>query len=276
VTDEPRAEAADPAASFSKLSPSRQRGVASGGSIRGVNGAETQVLEREHGPVPFEPSSHAPGRTVFDSHVAFVVKIAKEYRYLGVPFEDLLAEGNLGLLEAARRFDPARGARFTTYAAWWIRKYILQALRDQTFLVRIPDHRRRAFNAIDAPSMPRHVELSLDHRIDERMGSSLGEQLSDPSCACPEGETVQRDLEARLAAALRALSPPALRVLSDRFGLAGVDPLTLKEVGDKEGFSRERARQIECDALRRLRRELTRRPARRAHANSSAIPIASS
>jgi RNA polymerase primary sigma factor len=206
-----------------------------------------------------ETVTQRTGEVLVGSHLPFVVKIAREYRRHGVPFEDLLSEGNLGLLEAARRFDAGRGARFTTYAAWWIRKFILQALRTQSGLVRLPDARRRAAGSRPAG---RHVELRLDHRGGHGDRASLAEVLADPSCGCPEQRTVQRDLELRLVSALGGLSGPSQRVLQGRFGLSGDDPLTLKQVGEREGFSRERARQIENDALRRLRRELTRRAPR--------------
>lgn len=152
------------------------------------------------------------------SHLPFVVKLAREYRHPGVPFEDLINEGNVGLVEAARRFEASRGIRFTTYAAWWIRKYMLKALRERS-----------------------------------------DDSIADPGSHSPEQHAVRRDLEQHLERALSSLSARAWRVLRDRFGLDGDRPLTLKEVGVREGVSRERVRQIELEALRRLRTVLTRR-----------------
>lgn len=220
-----------------------------------------------------------PIEALVHSHLRFVIKLAREYRGFGVPFEDLLNEGNLGLIEAARRFDAGRGVRFTTYASWWIRKFLLKAVREQTRVVRIPDHRLRLASAAREECARRAqrlgrrtapdeiaatpIEVSLS---EERGGgdarSPLAERIADRSQADPEALVVRSDLTRRLESAVQRLSHRTWRVLRDRFGLGGAAPLTLKEVGEREGISRERARQIESEALARLRRELTRRPLR--------------
>jgi RNA polymerase sigma factor (sigma-70 family) len=204
-----------------------------------------------------------------------VIKITKELRHRGVAFEDLLHEGFLGLIEAARRFDADRGVRFTTYSAWWIRKFILKAIRDQSRVVRIPDHRLRIVRAAreanseleqslgrrsclhdDAAT---HDEISLgDHRGGDDLPSPI-DSVADPGTLSPEQMAIRSDLERRMSEAAARLSARAWRILRDRFGLDGVAPLTLKEVGEREGISRERARQIEAESIRRLRRALTRR-----------------
>jgi RNA polymerase primary sigma factor len=220
-------------------------------------------------------------------NLPFVVSVAHEYRHFGVPFEDLLNEGNLGLIEAARRFDGQRGVKFTTYAIWWIRKYILKALSDQSTLVRIPDHRKRAIQeihdqgaalerrlgrragrdelseelgrdraALDRSLAFQHVEISLEERLGREGSRSLGDSLADPTGDNPEDALLRRELQDRVAQAIQTLSRRTWRVLRDRFGLQGERPLTLREIGSREGISRERARQLEREALERLERLL--------------------
>lgn len=219
------------------------------------------------------------------SNLSFVVKLAGEYRNLGLPFEDLLAEGNLGLIEAARRFDPSRGTKFITYATWWIRKAILQALPRQTYQVRLPAYQiekvrrlreaRRALHLqlgrapyrqelsekLDQPleSVDRLLQhltraVSLEEKIGRERDVPLADLLVDRRQATPEDSTIKRDLAGRLHAALRCLSESERRVLRLRFGLDGVTRLsTLREIGHRLGMSRERVRQIEERAKLRLR-----------------------
>jgi RNA polymerase primary sigma factor len=223
-------------------------------------------------------------------NLPFVASVAQEYRHLGVPFEDLLNEGTLGLIEAARRFDGQRGVRFTTYAVWWIRKFILKALSDQSTLVRVPDHRRREIQEIRERGAdlerrlgrrPRpdelyrelrreradverslsfqHFEISLEERLGREGSRSIGECLADPSGDNPEDALLRREMEDRVAKAVKTLSQRTWRVLRDRFGLEGERPMTLREIGTREGISRERARQLEREALGRLGHVLRRR-----------------
>jgi RNA polymerase primary sigma factor len=224
------------------------------------------------------------------SNLRFVVSVAKEYRNLGIPFEDLLSEGNLGLLEAASRFDGRRGVKFITYAIWWIRRFILKALREQTTLVRVPDHRRRILANVRRETSSLRQQLGrepgrdeLSRRLDcapDEIDRALGidyrhparevgmdgeprspaEDLLDPTGATAEEGLLRRELEDRLEQALRRLPARARRILRDRFGLAESPRLTLQEIADREGISRERARQIEHEALARLRRQLAGPP----------------
>jgi RNA polymerase primary sigma factor len=139
------------------------------------------------------------------SNLSFVVKIASEYRNMGLPFEDLLNEGNIGLIEAAHHFDHTRGTKFITYAIWWIRKSILKALSQHSAMVRIPNYQLK-----------------------------------------------------KVRLALRSLSDQEQTVIINRFGLEGGRVFTLKEIGEKLGVSRERVRQIENQAKRRLRKLIAR------------------
>lgn len=223
------------------------------------------------------------------ANLGFVVRIASEYRNLGLAFEDLLSEGNVGLVEAARRFDAERGARFITFAVWWIRKAILSALGRGSSAVRVPDYQRRRVRDIRATQSalrevlgrePRREEISsrlstsrasidrallrdvrccsLDQAIHAEGDLTLGEAIPDAAAVDAERELLRREAAKRVNAALRELPAQQRRVLDERFGLSGNRPLVLKEVGLRLGISRERVRQIESQAMQRLQRILRR------------------
>jgi RNA polymerase primary sigma factor len=219
-----------------------------------------------------------------EAHRGFACWVAKAYRDLGVPEEDLQAEGYLGLLEAALRFDPGRGAKFSTYAAWWVRKRIQDAVAAHAALVRLPDYQRRrvasvrlAERELEASSGrkptvaeiaarcrmdPRVVEgvlagrrreVSLDDLVARKGDKRLEEVLPGFEAASPDAELLRGEI-ARLAARLLArLSARQRAVLSLRFGFEGSPPLPLSEVARRVGISRERVRQLERRALRQLR-----------------------
>lgn len=219
-----------------------------------------------------------------EDNLAFVIKIAAEYRGKGLPFEDLLAEGNLGLLEAARRFDPRRGARFITYAVWWIRKAILAALSDQTHQVRVPRYQMRKAKRIReaearlaavlgrSPSReevashlgvsPSDIEESLQARrkgpsLDAPAGpdgTPIGDLMAGVETPSPERDLLAHEQDRLLAAAIESLSRRERDVILQRFGLRGRREKTLKEVGEAMGLTRERIRQIELHAKRKLRK----------------------
>jgi RNA polymerase primary sigma factor len=229
-----------------------------------------------------------------EGNLRFVAKVAAEYRHLGMPLEDLVNEGNLGLLEAARRFDPERGTRFITYAIWWIRKSILKALAEQTSLVRLPHYQIRSAREIreaesalmrdlgrrpDREEISRRLDRSIDrvertmrtigqevrsldepaHRTDDR---PLSEAIADEALETPEEELIRRESRVWVEWAVGRLNEQERRVIAFRFGLEGSPPLTLQETGERIGVCRERVRQIETQAKQRLRRLLDakRRP----------------
>ena len=225
-----------------------------------------------------------------EANLGFVAKVAFEYRNLGLPLEDLLNEGNLGLLNAARRFDAERGTKFITFAVWWIRKAILAALSQNVGLVRIPENHRRKLRRIrDAEQSllrslgrsPERDEIAghLSHTrsqmdatlIHDMKGTSLGEPLgpnsdtplsellADDMAATGEEDMLRSEATKLVIEALNELDPQEREVLEHRYGLHDRPALVLREVGRLMGVSRERVRQIEVKATRRLRRILLRR-----------------
>ncbi len=225
------------------------------------------------------------------ANLAFVVRVARRYAGLGLPLEDLISEGNVGLLEAARRFDPARGTRFITYAVWWIRKAILNALTSQSTTVRLPytqrqsirnvlDAERRLANdlgrdadrdevalhlrtsvaRIDRLLQMRMKDLSVDQTVGERSDIPLHDQLPDRRDAGPEAALIRAEERARLRAALGALDERERRILADRLGLRRGRVVSLRELGAELGMSREAIRLIENRAKQTLRKIVARRP----------------
>ena len=252
------------------------------------------------------PEREAPERPArpecpdwINSHRGSIFWVARDYRHLGVPLEDLLAEGIVGLLEAASRFDPARGVKFVSYASWWIRKRICDAVSRQAALVRLPRYRLRHLSLVRAAEREaafllgraptteeiaktagmrtRDVdlllglstrEISLDALVNPDSGLSIEETLPQQAMGSPD-EALLRD--ERLSILERILARLPLResqILTMRFGLDGRPPRTLADVSRRFGLSRERVRQIEARSLESLRRLLaeeqgeSRRPAR--------------
>lgn len=222
---------------------------------------------------------------LIESNLRFVIKIAKKYRKSGLPFLDLINEGNIGLMEAARRFDPERKVRFTSYAVWWIRQAILHYLSQSSQVFRVSPKtanilyrvattlaRKRSqenetptrealaseigvsLNELNSSLEAAAGTLSLDHPIDDAGDLVLGDTLEQEVIASAEDIAIQEHLKEQIAESLGMLSNMEERVLRLRFGLDSDDPMTLKEIGDKMNLSRERIRQIEAQALGKLRK----------------------
>ncbi len=220
---------------------------------------------------------------MIEANLRFVVMLARRYKGRGLPFDDLVEEGNLGLIRAVEKFDPAHGCRFSTYAAWWIRQAIERALANQARLVRLPVHvdkgvaqvrraaRRLAQQLGREPGAAEIAEflerdeaevrdlLAVAARADaadraaEKAEGMMDESVAAQAAAEPLRHVAGQELRACLEASLEALNPRQREIICRRFGLRGHEPQTLEEVGDAVSLARERVRQIQLQALGRMR-----------------------
>lgn len=219
------------------------------------------------------------------ANLRFVVSVSKQYQNQGLSLPDLINEGNLGLIKAAQRFDETRGFKFISYAVWWIRQSILQALAEQARIVRLPLNKIGSINKINKtfskleqeferePSAEelavamdmapediretiknngRHVSMDAPLTTNDEGGNMYDVMIEDDSPS-PEGELLKESLRREIERALSTLTTREADVVRLYFGLNGQQPLTLEEIGEKFELTRERVRQIKEKAVRRLK-----------------------
>ncbi len=218
------------------------------------------------------------------ANLRFVVSVAKQYQNQGLTLPDLINEGNLGLIKAAKRFDETRGFKFISYAVWWIRQSILQALAEQSRIVRLPLNKIGSINKINktyafleqAHERPPSAEeiakeldmtindvkesmknsgrhVSMDAPLVEGEDSNLYDVLRSGESPNPDRELLHESLKTEIERALETLTPREADVIRLYFGLGDQHPMTLEEIGETFDLTRERVRQIKEKAIRRLK-----------------------
>ena len=220
------------------------------------------------------------------ANLRFVISVAKQYQNQGLPLQDLINEGNLGLIRAAEKFDETRGFKFISYAVWWIRQSILQALAEQARIVRLPLNKIGALNRINkaysaleqqnerppsAEELSEYLEMPVDDvkkaishsarhtSMDAPLGdgddssATLIDFIANTDYPSPESELLKQSLRNEINRSLSTLSHRERCIVSMFYGLDGVMPLSLDEIGMKFDLTRERVRQIKEKAIRRLK-----------------------
>ena len=223
------------------------------------------------------------------ANLRFVVSVAKQYQNQGLSLPDLINEGNVGLLKAAKRFDETKGFKFISYAVWWIRQSILAAIVEYSRLVRLPINKVNTYNKLNAAVTnfnqeyerePSEAELAdlLDLKVEEVAKMMAGgrrhfstdapvvedseatilDLFVDDEDGSPDMSLMDESLQKEIALGLSQLSPREVEVLSSCYGLNGKTAATLEEIGDMYGLTRERVRQIRERAIRRLRKSVNK------------------
>ncbi len=227
---------------------------------------------------------HEALEALVKGNLRFVVSVARQYRNRGLSLSDLISEGNAGLVRAAKTFDENKGCKFISYAIWWIRQRILQAIAEQSRIVRLPLNRAGTLSRIGKTSgelghelgreptpseIADHLDisekevtdtlkvsiphLSIDAPTSDEDDSSLREVIPDADAPSPDTEVIERSLQEDIAEALDTLSIREAKILTLYFGIGREEALTLEEIGRILGLTRERVRQIKEKAIKRLR-----------------------
>lgn len=250
-------------------------------------GAQSKLLSREQEVALFQRMK-AGGRDgekareeLISRHLRLAMTCARKLAYTGVPYEELVQEGNIGLIKAANKFEVERGFRFVTYASWWVRASISEYVRDCGRTIRVPARKteqlavmRRVMAELAKDGPPSdtavaqkmgisvedlhelmewaHEPVSINLTIGEEGATELGDLIADRNAVNPLEKLVEDDMNSRIHAALSVLTDREREVISGRFGLGTGEVLTLEDLGERYGVTRERIRQIEAKALEKL------------------------
>jgi RNA polymerase primary sigma factor len=289
ATPEPAAESTSSAADSIPLESARgdtlQLYLNEIGRVKLLNREEEIVLAKR-----IKKGDRRAREKMITANLRLVVKIARDYEGLGLPLLDLINEGNIGLMKGVERFDPNKGAKLSTYAAWWIKQSIMAALANQAKTIRLPAHviervtkMRRAevelrdtFDreptdqelaehlGLDARRIRQYRQaakapISLDAPLGENEPNHISDVVADPNAAAPFDRIVQENDAGLVRDAMAGLTERETAILGLRFGLDGAKPKTLEEIGAQFKLSRERIRQIQDEALVKMREQIEER-----------------